>query len=136
MDTSSTSLSAAKEHAQWVYQQQRQRFFGNHPGRNARYHLTTQMMRVVEHNPSTGFFQYDNLGVIHFPEIEHAFEMTQSAQELDNIENEVLVMIWKAIDRLVTDNAFQHLSILSPFRVGFQLSEDEYGLYILRLINW
>ena len=50
------------------------------------------------------------------------------------IDGHLQLVLWKVIDRLVAADAFNNLSISSPFAIGYQLHSD--ALVIARMVNW
>ncbi len=50
------------------------------------------------------------------------------------IDGNVQIVLWKAIERLIANEAFASLHLSAPFHVGYQLHTD--SLVVLRVLNW
>jgi hypothetical protein len=99
----------------------------------ARYTLTKN--RILEYPPSSGLFKYESYSVISFPEWEDYFGSDEIPGHPDP-QGHVLVLLWRVLERLVERQAFNCLRQASPFRIGFDLADDDLGLVVVRMFNW
>jgi hypothetical protein len=90
-----------------------------------------------------GRFKYDAYSLVDFADWRAYFEsdeymkMDDAERESgkpDSFEGNVILLIWRAMDRLINDGVFRNLTTSSPFRVGFQFHDAE--LVVLRILNW
>jgi hypothetical protein len=90
-----------------------------------------------------GNFKYEGYSTIDFADWRAYFESdefmaTDSSEDEprkpDPFEGNVILLIWRVMERLLNENVFQRLTLASLFRVGFQLHDAE--LVVLRILNW
>ncbi len=83
------------------------------------------------------FFQYASYAKLEFNWLEsaarHVYPQREEGQD-NYLEGQTRWMICHVMDRLVADRIFEHLTMTSPFRLGYEFHEE--GLTVLRLLNW
>jgi hypothetical protein len=92
---------------------------------------------LLEHPSSTERFHFFSYALVSFDWLEftdsEAYPERQEGQE-DYLEGKTRFVIWRVLEHLITDKTFLHLSMTSPFRIGYQFSEE--SLIVLRFLNW
>jgi hypothetical protein len=92
---------------------------------------------LLEYPMSTELFRYFSYALVSFHWLEFAdsdvYPERLKGQE-DYLQGHTRLVIWRALERLIAERTFLHLSLTSPFRVGYQLSEEP--LIVLRFLNW
>ena len=98
--------------------------------------------RIDDYN-AFGSFKYESYLVVDFADWRAYFESDEfmarvssedEPRKPDPFEGNVILLIWKVIERLLHEGMFQKLTLSSPFRVGFQFHDAE--LVVLRILNW
>jgi hypothetical protein len=82
-------------------------------------------------------FAYPDYARERFPE----WTDIETWPELDDyypyLEPNVLLVLWRVAERLVTEGAFGALKLASPFMVGYGIQEEKgFQQNIIRLLNW
>jgi len=93
---------------------------------------------VVDYAPHAGAFAYHVEPAL---EIE-ALKQLQSREDYpptsesedDYAQGNARVVIWRVVERLVEEDAFAQVQMAPPFRVGYQIDDDE--LVVLRILAW
>jgi hypothetical protein len=68
---------------------------------------------------------------VEVPAWEHYFNSCEDASEL---EDRIIVALWRVTDRLVQANTFEVLRRAAPFRIGFAFHDD--AMVVLRILDW
>lgn len=103
--------------------------------RGARYFSTRPP--VLDYSYSTDFFAYFNFADITIDEVEDlhfAEDYPQDESADDYAEGNTRVVLWRVIERLIDRDALGSLRLASPFRLGYQMHDDD--LTVLRILNW
>src|SRR5262249_18291711 len=100
-----------------------------------RHYFERESSKIIDHSPSAGYFKYQNFARVEFPEWEQYFSSDDVPDKPDP-ERHVILLLYRALEKLVESNAFAKLSMASPFRVGFELADDNLGLVVTRILNW
>lgn len=94
--------------------------------------------RVVDYTPHAGAFAHhvgSGLEVDVLRQLQGREPYPESREfEDDYAQGNVRVVIWRVVERLVEAGAFAQLSVAAPFRVGYQIDDDE--LVVLRILTW
>lgn len=99
-------------------------------------HFSTQPP-VLDYSYSTGYFAYHNFADIKIDELEDlefAEDYPQNETADDYSEGKTRIVLWRVIERLIDSDELRHLHLASPFRLGYQMHDDE--LTVLRMRNW
>lgn len=92
---------------------------------------------LLEYPSTTEHFHFFSYALVRFDWLEfadsEAYPERQEGQE-DYLEGNTRLAIWRSLERLITNKTFLQLSIASPFRIGYQFSEE--SLIVLRFLNW
>jgi hypothetical protein len=101
-------------------------------------HYFTINPRVVDYTPHAGAFAYhvgSGLEVDVLRHLQGSENYPESREtEDDYAQGNVRVVIWRVVERLVEVDAFAPLRRAAPFRVGYQIDDDE--LVVLRILTW
>ena len=136
LDTYKNAVQAAMKNERQTFGRRQQLLKGPRPWSWA--HATIDIPRIVDYTPSVGSFAQ----VMYMESFFEAWRAYLSSNEYpeqqkgedDYLEGNARIVIWKAIERLIKANAFENLRLTSPFRLGYQVHDDE--LIILRSIHW
>lgn len=136
-DTPENAIQQAQRQETWAIQTRNQMLNQVWSWRYARNPI--QVPRVVSSSPDVDYFAYHMYTELHFPELVQLRERADypsknNVVENDYVEGNVYILLWKVVERLIADHAFDRLSLASPFSIGYQLHEDE--LRVLRILNW
>jgi hypothetical protein len=132
-DTNDNSLLHAKRHEARALKSWDAALGGERGWENAQYYL--QRDRLCSHNPHTADFKYANFAKLHLSDWEGYFGDDQLPERPDSLGH-VIVLMHKAVSKLVAARSFDRLVMSSPFRVGVEFPRDDLGLVVMRVLNW
>ena len=132
-DTSDNSLLHAKRHEARTLKAWDAMLGTEKSWENAQYYI--QRDRLCSSNPHTADFKYPNFGRLHFPDWEGYFGNDQLPEYPDPFGH-IIVLMQKAVSKLVAARSFDQLVVSSPFRVGVEFPREDLGLVIMKFLNW
>jgi hypothetical protein len=136
LDTYKNAIQAAIKNERQTFGRRQQLLKDPRPWSWA--HSAIDIPRIVEYAPSVGKFAQVTYTESFFEEWREYLNNNkypeQQADEDGYLEGNARIVIWKAVEQLIQTNAFENLQVTSPFRLGYQIHDDE--LVILRIINW
>jgi len=132
-DTIDNSLLYAKRQEIQTLKARDAALCGERGWENAIYYI--QRDRLCSYNPHTADFKYPDFARLHISDWEEYFGNDQLPERPDPLGH-VIVLMHKAISKLVATRAFDRLKMVSPFRVGVEFPRDELGLVVMKLLNW
>jgi len=101
-------------------------------------HHWLDIPRIVDYTPSAGSFAFAGYasGEIEQWEAYLTEDEKHPHKEDENsyLEGNWRIAIWRAIEQLIKMQAFDGLRLSSPFRLGYELHDEE--LVVLRILNW
>ncbi len=137
LDTPENATHEAIKH-ELVVQQHRQAVWKQAGHASAwRYARSYLNQSVIDYASHASLFHYAFFTTLSFNWIAFTDSKNYPAQEEGQdhyLEGQTMLVLWKAIERLVAENVFLHLHMTSPFRVGYQFPEE--SLVVLHLLNW
>jgi hypothetical protein len=92
---------------------------------------------VLDYSYSSGYFAYHAFVDIQVDELEDIGFVAGYPHDVhsdDYAEGNTRIILWSVIERLIAGDAFHNLSLVSPFRLGYQMHDD--ALTVLRILNW
>lgn len=135
-DSYENSVQAAKQNEQEAIDRRKNMLQGTTAWKHAKYFSSDP--RVTDYSPDVGYFAHHMYQEVSFQEMEDLGRSDDYPQreehEDDYLEGNTRIVLWKVIERLIADHAFDQLHLTSPFRVGYQLHDQE--LVVLRILNW
>lgn len=136
LDTPDNALREAQLNEREAIERRRKMLAANSSWRSA--HSFTVNPRVVDYTPHAGAFTYQvasGLEIDILRQLQGSEDYPESREyEDDYAQGNVRVVIWRVVERLVETRAFSPLRLAPPFRVGYQLDDDE--LVVLRILMW
>jgi hypothetical protein len=153
-DTLDNSLLQAKRHEEYLVKRWRQSFGDDCQPRDPQFFRPAWELaytsfssplrsteRIHDYN-AFGSFKYEGYLAVDFADWRAYFESDEfmamdsedEPRKPDPFAGNVILLIWKVIERLLNEGILQRLTISSPFRVGFQFHDAE--LAVLRILNW
>ena len=132
-DANDNSLLHAKRHEARTLKARDAALGGARGWENALYYI--QRDRLCSYNPRTAEFKYPDFATLHFAGWEEYFGSDQLPERPDPFGH-VIVLMHKAITKLVATQKFERLAMTSPFRVGVEFPRDSLGLVVMGLLNW
>jgi hypothetical protein len=94
--------------------------------------------RVVDYAPHAGAFAYHvepALAIDALRQLQSREDYPPSSEsEDDYAQGNARVVIWRVVERLVEEDASAQVQMAPPFRVGYQIDDDE--LVVLRILAW
>lgn len=92
---------------------------------------------LLEYSSRTEHFHFFSYALVRFDWLaftdSEAYPEHQEGQE-DYLEGNTRLVLWRALERLIANKTFLRISMTSPFRIGYQFSEEV--LIVLRFLNW
>lgn len=135
MDTPTNSCQKAKKNYERL-RATREKLFGRPGGWDgARYFVARHSDRVLEYTYTSALFQNDAFAQIHFADWEEFFRSNLNDEQYQ-LENHVIVLFWKVLERLLENRSFGEIKLASPFRTGFEFHDSDLGLVVVQLLNW
>lgn len=135
-DTTANSLVSSKASESRLVERRLQMLAEEDSWRNANYFLNTP--ELVPFGDNTGDFEFASYREIKFPEWQVYAEdpdyPSKQENEDDYLEGNFRILVWRVVERLVRDNAFDCLKKSAPFLVSYGLHDQEQR--IIRILNW
>ncbi|WP_165066686.1 hypothetical protein [Paludisphaera rhizosphaerae] len=132
-DTASNSLSEAMRHQQRKERIRNQVFEQDRGWEQARYLVAEPSQQIRDFNHH-GSWRHELIEFVPLPEWGTFFAECDDDQQGEELEGRVIVSLWRVVERLVQANAFDGLTRVAPFRLGFQFHDDEF--VVLRILDW
>lgn len=136
LDTLENNVRSAKKQEQRAVERRRKNLSGKLTWQWAKYQLRTPVLSPF--NTNGGDFAFQQFAVVEFPAWRKLAKKggypVGAAHEDDYLESNARLVIWRVIERLVADGAFEPLTLAAPFMVGYSIHDQESA--ILRLLNW
>jgi hypothetical protein len=135
-DTPENALEVAQRREQEAMKRRAQMLTREESWRHANYFLTDP--KITDYSPNVGYFAYhayveiefERLNDLHFND-----GYPEDKEHEDNYsEGNGQLMMWRVLEWLIDEKVFASLRPASPFRLGYQLHDDE--LVVLRILNW
>lgn len=141
LDTLENSVAKAKEHEARIAEQRRGLSYDDPIRLRWAISLTRKTVAgpLLPFNNCTGDFRYQGFASASFPEWEDYWSHDEYPGEYEDsgadcLECKVAVLLSRAIDRLVEQGAFDHLTRSCPFYVGFTFHKGPQ--IVVRILNW
>jgi hypothetical protein len=129
-DTPANSLRKAKAHQRYEVDHRNRLFALAWGWENARYHVAHPTTQIDDFNRQ-GPWKYK---LVEFVPLAAWEEYFRSSEEAPELEGRIISALWRVVDRLVEDKAFDGLRRAAPFRIGFGFHDDE--MVVLRILDW
>jgi hypothetical protein len=135
-DTTSNSQQSAQRRQQSAIDRRLKMLTGERAWEHASYFLKHPVL--VPFGDDTGNFAFIGYREVSFPEWKQFADSTKypSAKKNadDYLDGNFRILVWKVIERLVLERAFDCLSMSSPFMIGYGIHDQE--MSIVRMLNW
>ncbi len=132
-DTLDNSLLYAKRHDRHVLKTRASVFQTPNGWLTARDVLLHS--KLCTYNPQTADFKYATFASLRLPDWEDFFCSGELPEQPDPVGN-VIVVLHNVIEELIAFHSFDALRMSAPFRVGIEFPRDDFGLVVMRLLNW
>jgi hypothetical protein len=135
-DTLENNIRTVKKSEQTAIANRRRTLTRPESWKSAKYSLKTP--RLAAFNTNSGNFAFPEYAQVSFPDwrklAEEGGYPVGLAHQDDYLESNVRLVLWRVAERLVAEDAFEPLTLASPFMVGYGFHDGEQ--VILRLLNW
>ena len=136
LDTPDNALREAQRNEREAIERRRKMLAPEWAWRSARYFTVNP--RVVDYTPHAGAFAFHvgaGLEIDVLRQLQGSEDYPESREsEDDYAQGNVRVVIWRVVERLVEADVVAKLRRAAPFRVGYQIDDDE--LVVLRMLTW
>lgn len=135
-ETIEHSLQQAQEQEQWAIASRSKMLSHEWSWRAAKYFSTAEL--VTDYNSEVEYFAHHLYADLHVKELNKLSaggEYPKGGETENNyIEGNIRIVLWKVTERLIAHEAFNRLTLASPFRVGYEFYDEP--LVVLRILNW
>lgn len=136
IDISDSAIRSAQENEQEILTQRLILLRLREAWKVARHFLNEP--KVNEYAPGVDLFKYGpyvDIRLEHWDEVINQQPYPAHRQtEDDYLSGNIRILIWKCIERLITENVLDVLQLASPFHLGYQFHDEE--IIVLRILNW
>jgi hypothetical protein len=135
IDSIQHNMKSAKSLEQYAIKR-RYRLKGEDMWKEAKHGLVSPVLSPF--NTNGGDFEFTCYRSVEFPawrELAKSKDYPKSAKHEDNyLTSNARLVMWRVVERLLTESCFSPLVLASPFMIGYSMHDEEEA--ILRIENW
>jgi hypothetical protein len=136
LDTLENNIRSTKKRERSAIDHRRKYLYKPEAWRNAKYQIEIPVLSPF--NLDGGDFAFQEYISVDFPSWVRLAKKNDYPRgrehEDDYLEANVRLVMWRVIERLVKTQAFDFLTLASPFMTGYSLHDE--GGVLVRLLNW
>lgn len=139
-DTIQHALQQAREE-ELRTRQKRQKWWDSQYTPTTAWHYARSYLdlpRLTDYSPEVGYFHFASHTTLTFENWTIFFDSDSYPERLPGIDDYLVgntrVVLWKVIERLITEGTVFQMNLSPLFRLGYQFYDEE--LVVLRILNW
>jgi hypothetical protein len=136
LDSIQHNMQSAKRLEQYAIERRYRNFKREDQWKSAKHGLVSPVLSPF--NTNGGDFEFGCYRSVEFPvwrELAKSKDYPKSAKHEDNyLTSNARLVMWRVVERLVSEGCFSPLFLASPFMIGYSMHDEEEA--ILRIQNW